>query len=261
MRIEQTLFSIFISAGMTPEGACALLGNIRPESCYRANNVEDRMHNELRWTDEEYTDRVMDGRYSVEQFIEDKYGYGFPQWTHAYRKRKFYNYMKSNGVRIDNPIYQGNFMVVELKEDYPKIWNILTTTHDIDYATVQVMIFYEGPANQGTQARNERIGYAKDAWNICVGSTGIEDIIDTPETNRSYHFDSVSMPLLGYDRSGEAVISLHGMLMARGYPIESDPMNYYGKETKNVVMEFQKAAGLKPDGMVGPKTYAAFFKV
>lgn len=244
---------------MTPEGSAGLIGNLRKESGLQANNVENRMHDKLHMTDTEYTLAVDYGSYTVEQFISDEYGYGFPQWTHESRKILFYKFMKSKGLSIGDVGGQAEFIIKELKESYRGLWAILTSTHDIRHATVQVMIYYEGPYDQSEKERNKRYELAKETYERLNSDTP-EPPNPEPDA-KPYHYDNVKIPLLGLERKGNAVVALHGMLMVNGYAIKSDPMDYFGEETKNIVMEFQKAAGLKSDGMVGPKTYMAFFKV
>lgn len=55
--------------------------------------------------------------------------------------------------------------------------------------------------------------------------------------------------------TGEDVRQLQGQLIAAGIPVNMD--GSFGKNTKAAVVAFQRANGLAPDGVVGPRTMAA----
>lgn len=57
---------------------------------------------------------------------------------------------------------------------------------------------------------------------------------------------------------GEAVRDLQGLLAALGYPVAGDGV--FGAATERAVLAFQKNAGLKADGIAGPKTFEAIRK-
>ena len=54
----QTIYFKLVEAGMSPEGACAMLGNMQAESAMRSNNVQDGYG----YTDEGYTAKVDAGQ-------------------------------------------------------------------------------------------------------------------------------------------------------------------------------------------------------
>ena len=67
--------------------------------------------------------------------------------------------------------------------------------------------------------------------------------------------------LLKYGCTGEDVIELKKLLIAHGYTtgitIDTPSSRRFGSETKKRVKEYQKAAGLKVDGIAGPDTVTA----
>ena len=72
---------------------------------------------------------------------------------------------------------------------------------------------------------------------------------------------SVSVPLLKRGSRGESVQALQGILIARGYscgPSGADAE--FGCNTENALKNYQKAAGLDPDGECGGLTWAALLK-
>jgi len=68
--------------------------------------------------------------------------------------------------------------------------------------------------------------------------------------------DDKNMPTLRRGSVGEAVEDLQALLNAKyGFSLEID--GNFGKATEAAVKEFQQRNGLTPDGIVGPKTWAA----
>lgn len=60
--------------------------------------------------------------------------------------------------------------------------------------------------------------------------------------------------------SGELVRQWQFLLTARGYALTLGPADgIFGRRTERATKQFQKDRGLEPDGIVGPKTWAAAF--
>lgn len=75
-----------------------------------------------------------------------------------------------------------------------------------------------------------------------------KDFIEIPPINRSLFSGS----------SGGQVINLQNRLKQLGFLSSDTPSNgHFGPETKQAVMEFQKAKGIYPIGIVGPRTRKA----
>ncbi|MBE9223885.1 peptidoglycan-binding protein [Phormidium sp. LEGE 05292] len=67
---------------------------------------------------------------------------------------------------------------------------------------------------------------------------------------------TINMPVLQKGTSGEAVRFLQQVLIAIKY--QKDHFDaQFNAETESAVKNFQKAHGLKVDGIVGPKTWRA----
>ena len=63
-------------------------------------------------------------------------------------------------------------------------------------------------------------------------------------------------PTLGKGSRGDAVKGLQNALNARSFHV--DPIDgVFGPATENAVKQFQRAAGLAEDGIVGPNTWQA----
>ena len=150
---NQSIYNMLRTAGMTKEGACAMLGNMAAEAGMRSGNAQDVYG----VVDEDYTAATDAGANS---FVTDSIGYGLCQWTLASRKQKLLNYARMQGVSIADESMQVNFCIKELRDDFPDIWQTLTTSHDLLQCTQLVLKVYENPEikNLGT-----RMDYAKQA--------------------------------------------------------------------------------------------------
>jgi len=66
---------------------------------------------------------------------------------------------------------------------------------------------------------------------------------------------SSSSPVLKQGSKGASVVDLQKQLTKAGFKCSAD--GDFGPKTKAAVIAFQKSKGLTPDGVVGPKTWAA----
>lgn len=147
------IYNMLRTAGMTKEGACAMIGNMAAESAMRSNNAQD-IHGVV---DEDYTAATDMG---ANNFVSDSIGYGLCQWTLASRKQKLLNYSRQQGVSIADETMQVNFCIKELRDDFPEIWKTLTTSHDLLQCTQLVLNVYENPAVKNLDTR---LDYARQA--------------------------------------------------------------------------------------------------
>lgn len=143
---EKSIYKAFIEAGMSPEGACGLLGNLQAESSLRANNAQDGM---TKLTDEEYTAAA--DRETID-FVYDSVGYGIAQWTFWSRKQKLMDFAKSRGVSVGDSRMQVDFCVHELRNDYKAVWDKLCS-RNLYEATACVCTQYEKPAVNNIETR------------------------------------------------------------------------------------------------------------
>lgn len=152
------IYNMLRTAGMTKEGACAMLGNMAAESGMNPLNVEDRSG----INDVDYVFRVdNDPTYDFSTDCGKAYGFGLCQWTHYSRKSALLAFAKSRGVSVGDGDMQTQFCIKELKEDYPDLWAMLCSSHDLLQCTDRICTEYECPAvnNVGT-----RLEFAKQAF-------------------------------------------------------------------------------------------------
>lgn len=154
---EQKAYRKFINAGMTPEGACGLIGNLEAESDgFVSNRVEYLCLQRLKengkvYTHESYTAAVDSGKISAEEFLHplpgNQYGYGLAQWTSPTRKAGLYNLAHKKGVSIADEDMQIEFLLKELETDYSHVLKVLKSTQSIRKASDYVLKHFEQPAD------------------------------------------------------------------------------------------------------------------
>ena len=145
----QTIYDDLRKAGMTHEGACAMLGNMVCESSLKANIAQRGM---TKLTDAQYT-RLFDS--NPERCTNDAVGYGLCQWTHPVRKANLRQFARNWGVSVGAEDMQTAFAVEELKTEYAALWEYLCETDELYTATYRICKEYERPAVNNVQARYE----------------------------------------------------------------------------------------------------------
>ena len=143
----QTIYDDLRRAGMTHEGACAMLGNMQCESRFNANIVQIGMTS---LTDAQYT-KLFDA--NPERCISDGIGYGLCQWTYPQRKRNLRQFARNWGVSVGAEDMQTAFAIEELKTEYAALWEYLCKTDDLYTATERICKEYERPAVNNVDAR------------------------------------------------------------------------------------------------------------
>lgn len=147
-------------SGMSHAGAVGLLGNIKAESNFVSNNLQQTYEKKLGMSDKEYTSAVDSGKYTKEQFTKDAAGYGLCQWTYKTRKANLYDFAKKQKKSIGDCSMQIDFLINELKNSYKAVFNKLCKTDSIDEAARYVMLKFEKPANVSESAQKGRVKLA-----------------------------------------------------------------------------------------------------
>lgn len=246
----QTIYFKLLEAGMSPEGACAMLGNMQAESALRSNNVQDGYG----YTDEGYTAKVDAGQLN---FI-DSIGYGLCQWTYGPRKLKLLQFARSRGVSVGDEAMQVDFCVQELRSGYPKLWLYLCDCKGVEEAADRICAEYARPAVNNFQPRRD----AANGFYMSFG--GMEVDANAPDatggaspspTEPEAYWPPRTLALGMY---GPDVVALQGLLIAHGYP--AGISGTFDGATRLMTMAFQAEQGLVGDGIAGPLTWAALTK-
>lgn len=235
---KKNLYEFFKSQGMNDFGACGLLANIREESNFKANNLQNNGNLELNMTDEQYTAAVDNGTYTRDMFRKDEYGYGLVQHTFHTRKAALCDYAKKKKTSIGNEMMQAEFIVKELK-GYKGVWNVLCNATSLREASDKVMLDYERPKNKSEDAQKKRASHAEAIYNELCGPKA-----------------TVTVPVLKKGCTGATVEVLQGILNAKGFDCGVADGDF-GSKTDKAVRAFQKANDLTVDGCVGAATWTA----
>lgn len=273
----QTIYARLVKAGMSPVGACSMMGNMQAESAMRANNAQDGLSS---LSDAVYTDYANRG---LIDFVNDSIGYGLCQWTYGPRKRNLLNFARGYGVSVGSEDMQVDFCIHELKTEYSGLWQYLTTATGVYEATGRICREYERPAINNIDVR---AGFANDFYMTLGGMdvSGIEiqigpdnsptgepedAIFHTPvggviESNQSSPTINLNPNefwpprVLEYGMTGADVVALQGLLIAHNFP--AGITGVFDNPTNNQLMAFQAAHNLKIDGIAGDKSWTALTK-
>lgn len=147
MTIQEHMYRTFRKAGMTVEGACAVLGQIQHEGVFISNNAEDSK----KVVDAIYTQQVDNGLIAKHQFMYDGIGYGYAQWTYPDRKGKMYDFHRARGESIGDSETQIAFLLWEMQHSFPVQWRLVTSSHDLADISWQLLDKWENPDDKETQ--------------------------------------------------------------------------------------------------------------
>ena len=192
---NKTIYDQLRAAGLTAEGACGLMGNFQAESAMRSNNVEDRSGMD----DDRYTALADSGNYDFLTDYGKHYGYGLAQWTLASRKENLLNTARKRGVSVSDEAMQVDFAIWELSNQFPGVWQVLTTSHDLYECSRIVCVQYERPAVNNVDARYR---YARDFFAQVAGKSDPDPAPDPqpqPSPERGDPIVRVLQTCMAYD--------------------------------------------------------------
>lgn len=239
-----------VRAGLTPAGACGLMGNMQAESGMKSNIAQRGM---TALSDEEYTASAAE--WPV-KFIHDGVGYGLCQWTYWSRKQALFNFAQERGASVGDEGMQAEFCISELKNDYPGLWALLCSVTDIYTAASEVCTVYERPAVNNITVR---AGYANQISNRAKREGWGSAAEDSPADKDAEGTEVYWPPrVICEGMSGDDVAVAQAILKARGgdVVITGD----FDRRFKNRVMEWQSFNGLAADGIIGAATWAALLR-
>lgn len=240
----ETIYRQLVQAGMTPAGACGLMGNMQAESALKSNIAQRGMTTK---TDEEYTYGVDSGAY--DGFTRDAVGYGLCQWTYYTRKAALLAYARNTGASIGDETMQVGFCIKELRQDYPGLWALLCSTIDVYTAASEVCTVYERPAVNNISVR---AGFANQFYSRFSGLDISEGSDDSTETKAQTYWPP---RVICEGMTGDDVAVAQAILKARGGDVVIT--GEFDARFKNRVMQWQNFNGLAADGIIGAATWAA----
>lgn len=242
------IYAKLIAAGLTPAGACGLMGNMQAESGMKSSIAQRGMTSK---SDEEYTYGVDSGAY--DGFVRDAVGYGLCQWTYHTRKAALLSCARNAGTSIGDETMQVSFCIRELRQDYPGLWALLCSTTDVYTAASEVCTVYERPAVNNISAR---AGFAKQFYsrfsglNVSDSSAGPTK----PETEKYW-----PPRVICEGMSGDDVAAAQAILKARGGDVIIT--GEFDARFKERVTQWQTFNGLDADGIIGKNTWSKLLTI
>ena len=147
------IYNYFRAKGFTPQGTAGLMGNLKAESGFYPNNVEDTKEGRV-GSDAEYTSKVDSGAYSRNTFSNDNAGYGLAQWTWNTRKAGLYDITRGQGKSISDMGSQLDYLYKELSDG--GYTNMLSSTTSLQTASNKILNDFESPREKGQSVMNYR---------------------------------------------------------------------------------------------------------
>ncbi len=172
----QAIIDFWRSKGLNDFAISAWLGNWYAESSLRSDNAQNSYMKKFGITDEEYCNEVNQGTWKRPDtgapFTADSIGFGLSQWTSSGRKTGLYDYIKSQGKKIEDRALQMEFAYKELTSGgYKKTYSDLLNASNVSDPTVSIMVYYERPASKDDpKAQAVRISYAEEFFEKYFGS-------------------------------------------------------------------------------------------
>ena len=140
------IWNYFVEQLDNPYSTAAILGCIDSESSCEPTRVEGDFTSQFYFS-QDYTDSIDNGSVSREAFIKylprDKcgHGYGLCQWT-GERKGYLYDLAMENGTSVGDLLTQCEFIMQELRNDYPELLEYLVNAEDELSATLEFSNVY-----------------------------------------------------------------------------------------------------------------------
>ena len=152
MSYYQKIYDRLRSYGLTQAGALALLGNWECESNCEPNRLQGDF-SPYRTASKNYVRDVTNGTISRQQFGNDQKGFGIYQLTYPSRKLGYYDYWKSSGKALDDPILQTDYAIKEMPTEAPGLLQELKTSNDLYQCVDDVCRKFERPYYNNVQQR------------------------------------------------------------------------------------------------------------
>lgn len=150
--MSKAIYDALVSGGLSPVGACAVMGNMDAESNLISYRLQGDMQSGFQQS-KQYTENVDSGAIGSEQFAKDQKGYGLCQWTYHSRKRELLAFAKEKGVSVGDEAMQCAFCIIELKRDYSDLYKALCGYGDMRDLVTRFCTKFERPAVNNIKPR------------------------------------------------------------------------------------------------------------
>lgn len=153
---EALIWNYFIEQLENPYGAAAVLANMQVESLCTPERVSGDTSWECNYS-KQYTELVDTGNVNRDSFIyavpAEGFGnaYGLCQW-HGERKAGLYDLAQGLGTSVGDLNTQCEYVIIELRVDYPELYRLLKDTEDCEAAAREFCYVYEQAESTGSRA-------------------------------------------------------------------------------------------------------------
>ena len=166
------------TAGLSEAGTAGLMGNLKAESGLDPQNVQNTFESRLGYSDSGYTSAVDFGSYA--HFVDDGAGYGLAQWTYPTRKAALLAFAKEQKKSVGDLEMQLDFLVKELREEYPALFRELCAASDVRSASDAVPTQFERPADMSEAVKVKHASFAEEFLREFGGGT-VVTVPDLPD--------------------------------------------------------------------------------
>ena len=257
MSYHQTIYNRLRQHGLSEAGAIGMLGNWQAESNCEPNRVQGDF-SPYRTASKAYVSQVTSGAISRQTFGHDGKGFGLYQLTYFSRKLGYYDYWKQSGKALDDAELQTDYAVIELKQDYPGLYQFLCSTTDVYSATSRICREFERPAHNNIDARFQSAQSIKHELDLNATGEGeiTEVVVMKPGWEKIPATEYWPPRMICSGMNGDDVMVLQAILKARGYAV-TEVDGAFGSYLEQIVRDFQDGHALDVDGIVGPMTWTA----
>ena len=257
MSYTQTIYDTLRSCGLSQAGALGMLGNWWCESNCEPFRVQGDF-SPYRSISKQYVSDITTGKLSRDQFARDSKGFGLAQWTYFSRKYDLYDYWKSSGRSLDDPVLQAVFAMKELQSGYAGLLSFLQTTNDVFTATSRICREFERPAVNNIDARFAAAQRIKNEINLDGDPQPVPDPEPQPEPAPEPKKNALVLRTTDKRCKGYSEIYLiQATLLCRGFNLKVDGI--WNEYLTVAVEEFQMEAFPNQPGewdcVVGAKTW------
>lgn len=266
MSYYQTIYNRLRQHGISEAGALGFLGNWDCESNCEPYRVQGDFSS-YRSISKAYVNSLNTGALTRDLFMHDQKGFGLAQWTYFSRKAELYDEWKKLGCLIDDPVFQTDFAMKELKQDNGDLYRYLLSTNNVYDACSRICVEFERPYHNNVDARFQSATRIKseidlNAWSGEEALKPTESSSSSTQPQEAVTVKPELIPATDYwpprdvdqNMHGYDVMVLQAVLKARGYPVTIITGDF-DAELDKIVRQFQEAYQLGADGVVGPKTW------
>ena len=142
----KNIFTLLDQMGYSDEAKAGFAANVLLESNLQPNNLQNSYNSSksLNMTDEEFTDACETGKFDFRNSSLG-FGYGLCQWTSKGRRTGLWDYLKGQGLRIDDLSGQVRYFDYELANGHKKVKQYLSEKHTAYEMADYILLNYEKP--------------------------------------------------------------------------------------------------------------------